>query len=212
MAEVVVIPKAFTKEWFGYVWDYYRYHILIGAAAIILAVFIIFQTVTAVKYDTNINFVAASVLEEDDAEKLADICEKNSNDINENGKVDIAVNQINFTKENEKSVEITMGLQEKLMALLNSPDEIVFIVDSKMLNTFEKMKYTEDIFYENSLLTDEEALKTGKYAVSLKESTGFKNIGIDGSDLYVLIARMDYDDSFTKEEENGIKIAQFLIK
>ena len=81
MAEQFVKPKAFTKEWFGYVWDYYKWYMISGvffASLLIMAVVMFF---TNPKSDANINFIAATTIPQEKAEKLEEICAKNSNDL-----------------------------------------------------------------------------------------------------------------------------------
>ncbi|MBO5734419.1 MAG: hypothetical protein J6R66_05980 [Clostridia bacterium] len=212
MAEVVVKPKAFTKEWFGYVWDYYKWHIIVGIVAVILAVITIVQICTTVKYDTNINFVATTVVTTENAEEIAAKCAENSSDLNNNGKVDIAFNQLNFTEENRENGEMHSALLNKLMALFSSGDELIFVVDSYMLEQITRISYTEDIFVPSSEWADEAGIKEGVYAVSLADSTAFKESGVDSSDMYVMVARMDYEDGLKPAEENAIAIANFLIK
>ena len=54
--------------------------------------------------------------------------------------------------------------------------------------------------------------KKGDLAVSLRDSTVMKECRVNSSNLYIMIARMNYEEEMTPEEENAIKIANFLIK
>ena len=101
---------------------------------------------------------------------------------------------------------------EKLMVLYNSPDELIFAVDDYILNDIEAMKYKDDIYYRSSEWADKEAIKKGDYAVSLSDSSFLKGLGINCENLYVLVAKSGGNDTFTPEEENAIKIANFLLK
>jgi len=212
MAEKIIKPKKFTKEWYGYIWDYYKAHILIGIGALIFISILAFNMLTSVKFDTNINFVATTVLSAEKSEQLSKACSLNSDDLNENGRVDIAINQLNFTKENKENSEMNQALLEKLMVLLNSTDELLFVVDEQMLPQVALTQYSADIFYKVSEWNGEQIKTDNEYAMSLCDSTILKELGIDGTDLYVLVAKTDADAGFKPEEENAIKIAKFLSK
>ena len=212
MAEKVVIPKAFTKEWYEYVWDYYKYHILVGIFTIVFLTVVVTQMINTVKYDANINLITTGILAEEKEEKLAYFCSENSEDVNQNERVDVSITQLNFTQENRANQEMHTALLNKLMVLFNSNDELLFIVDEYMLDYIEGMKYTEDIFYRADEWIDEELLYKGDYAVTLDKSSVLENLGIDSSDLYILLAKMDAEDGFKNEEQNAIKIAKFLLK
>ncbi len=211
MAEVVVKPKAFTKEWFGYVWDYYKWHIIIGIVAVALLAMTVVHLCTDIKYDTNINFISSGVITQDEADKIAKLCAENSDDLNNNHRVDISFTQLNFTEENKKNPQMYSALSEKRMALYASEDELIFIVDAAMFSEVVESKYTKGMFFEADEWAEGEYTKEGAYAVSLKSSTAFKEAGVDSSDMYILVA-VDRDEELTSKEKNAIKIANFLIK
>lgn len=211
MAEVVVKPKAFTKEWFGYVWDYYKWHIIIGIVAVALLAMTVVHLCTDIKYDTNINFISSGAITQDEADKIAKLCAENSDDLNNNDRVDISFTQLNFTEENKKNPEMYSALSEKRMALYASEDELIFIVDAAMFSEVVESKYTEGMFFEAEEWAEGEYTKEGAYAVSLKNSTAFKEAGVDSSDMYILVA-VDRDEELTPKEKNAMKIANFLIK
>ena len=210
MAEKILKPKKFTKEWYGYIWDYYKAHILIGIGAVIFISILAFNMLTSVKFDTNINFIATTILSAEESEKLSVLCSSNSDDLNKNGRVDIAINQLNFTEENKGNPEMHQALLNKMMVLFNSTDELLFVVDEQMLPQVTETKYSADIFYKVSEWLGENT--ENEYAMPLADSTALKELGIDGANLYVLVAKIDHDDGFKLEEENAIKIAKFLLK
>ena len=212
MAEIFEKPKAFTKEWFSYVWEYYKWYIICGIVAIVLAVFTYNDIKNTVKYDTNINFVATGVITSEKADIIAAKCAENSEDLNDNGRVDISFTQLNFTEENRNNSEMNYALTNKLMALFATQEELIFITDSYMLGQLEKMNGESDIFINASEWAADDMITDGNLAVSLAESTVLREVGIDSSDMYVVLARADYEDGLNAEEINARKIAEFLIK
>ena len=212
MAEKKTKLKKFTKEWYQYIWDYYKAHILVSIAVVLLAAFLIADMADNIKYDMNVNYIATDVIPQETSEKLSLMCAENSEDLNKNGKVDIAINQLNFTEDNMASGEMYKGMLDKLMILFNSTDELVFVVDKEMLPRFVEIKYTQDIFYKASEWFGETELSEDGYSVSLKESTALNELGLNTENLYVLVAKTDDEDGFKPEEENAISIAKFLLK
>ncbi len=212
MAEKITKPNKFTKEWYGYIWDYYKVHILGGIAAVIFLIVLINSMLNTVKYDTNINYITTDVLTTEKADELALMCSANSDDLNGNGRVDVAINQLNFTAENKENGEMYQALLNNMYALLNSTDELLFVADKEMLSQLTGTKYSADIFYKTTEWLDNAQSEENEYAAPLKKSAVLNELGIDADDLYVLVAKTDSDDGFKPEEENAIKIAKFLLK
>ena len=212
MAEKITKPKAFTKEWYGYIWDYYKAHILGGIAAVVFLAVLITNMVNTVKYDTNINYITTDVLTTEKADELALLCSANSDDLNGNGNVDIAINQLNFTPENKENGEMYQALLNNMYALFNSNDELLFIADEEMMSQLTGTKYSPDIFYKTTEWLGENTNEENEYAAPLKKSAVLNEIGIDADDLYILVAKTDTEEGFKPQEENAIKIAKFLLK
>ena len=204
-------PKAFTKEWFGYIWDYYKAHILVGALVTVFAVVLVIEMANRIENDAHINYIATNTIPLELADELAHRCSLNSDDLNGNGRVDIAINQLNFTVENRQNSEMHQALLNKMMVLFNSNDELLFVVDSQMLPQTTQNKYAADIFYKSKEWYKENSYDN-EYAVPLNNSAIFEELGIDSSDLFVLVAKADNEEGYTPEENNAIKIAKFLLK
>ncbi len=213
MAEKIVLPKAFTKEWFSYVWDYYKWHILIGIAVIGLTAFTVYETSNTVKYDTNINFISTSVILQEDADKIADACETISKDIDGNGETNISFSQLNFTQETTKDANVYTSVISMMMATFAVEEEYIYIVDEKMMNDIVNMESTEGLFVPTKKWADIDN-EDSVYGVSLKNSTVLKENGVDATDLYIMIRECynTKDDSLIEKQENAINIAKFLVK
>ncbi len=213
MAEKFTLPKTFTKEWFGYVWDYYKYHILIGIAVILLVVMTVAEIAGREKFDGNINFVSEYIINTETAEKIATISEKASEDIDGNGEVNINFSQLNFTEEAIKDPNTEIALRNKLMALFVTEDEFIYIFDKKMMEDTLSMESTEGLFMPANKWSDIEC-EEGTFGVSLKDSAVFESAGVNSEELYILI-RECYDkdnEKLVKKQENAINLSKFLIK
>ena len=48
------VPPKFTKKWWEYFWDYYKWHVIITVVAVLIASVTIVQCATRPKYDMNV--------------------------------------------------------------------------------------------------------------------------------------------------------------
>lgn len=220
MAEKIDKPKKFTKMWFHYIWDYYKVHMLVGAAVAVLLAVTLVELLTAVRYDVNINYVATNVLSYDTSERMANDLAEQIHDSNGDGERHISVVQLNFTDESMQNASQYVALENKLLSILASEDEMFFIMDEVMLQDVLEMDATEGIFVPvsdwceslpaNELLYEYEG---EAYAVSLKNSAFFREMGIDASNMYVMV-KMNYnpeDEDLQNCYDNCIFLANVLV-
>ena len=221
MAEMFEKPKKFSGEWFRYVWDYYKVHILVAVAVIALIAVTVVEVLNTVHYDVNINYIASDVLSFDVSDKLANKAAEQIEDGNGDGEKHVSVTQLNFTDEAMQNANQIMALENKLMTVFASEDEMMFLFDEAMLKDVLDMSATEGVFVPVSQWADgdlsEELLYEygdGIYAVNLKNSAILKEMGIDASDMFVAV-RMNYkpeDEKLQKSFENCVALANSLIK
>ena len=221
MAEMFEKPKKFSGEWFRYVWDYYKVHILVAVAVIALIAVTVVEVLNTVHYDVNINYIASDVLSFDVSDKLANKAAEQIEDGNGDGEKHVSVTQLNFTDEAMQNANQIMALENKLMTVFASEDEMMFLFDEAMLKDVLDMSATEGVFVPVSKWADgdlsEELLYEygdGIYAVNLKNSAILKEMGIDASGMFVAV-RMNYkpeDEKLQKSFENCVALANSLIK
>ena len=221
MAEMFEKPKKFSGEWFRYVWDYYKVHILVTVAVIALIAVTVVEVLNTVHYDVNINYIASNVLSFDVSDNLANKAAEQIEDGNGDGEKHVSVTQLNFTDEAMQNANQIMALENKLMTVFASEDEMMFLFDEAMLKDVLDMSATEGVFVPVSQWADgdlsEELLYEyggGVYAVNLKNSAILKEMGIDASDMFVAV-RMNYkpeDEKLQKSFENCVTLANSLIK
>lgn len=221
MAEMFEKPKKFSGEWFRYVWDYYKVHILVAVAVIALIAVTVVEVLNTVHYDVNINYIASNVLSFDVSDKLANKAAEQIEDGNGDGEKHVSVTQLNFTDEAMQNANQIMALENKLMTVFASEDEMMFLFDEAMLKDVLDMSATEGVFVPVSQWADgdlsEELLYEyggGVYAVNLKNSAILKEMGIDASDMFVAV-RMNYkpeDEKLQKSFKNCVALANSLIK
>lgn len=221
MAETIVKPKKFTVEWFRYIWDYYKVHMLVFLAVVVLAVIVIIDTVNTVQNDLNINYIATNVFPLQSGEQLVEMANARIEDVNNDEKQHVSFSQLNFTDEVLQDGNQIMTLENKRMILFASEDEMLYIFDEFMLKNSLDMPAAEGIFVpvqhwvtpENTNASFYEH-KEGTYAASLADSKLLAQLGVESSDMYVVV-RMNYfpeNVELEKRYENCVAFANMLLE
>lgn len=221
MAEIIEKPKKFKKDWFRYIWDYYKVHILVAIAVVVLLIITVAELKNTVRYDVNINYIAANVLSFDVSDNLAIKASEQIEDANGDGEKHVSITQLNFTDGAMQNGSQIMALENKLMTVFASEDEMIFIFDEIMLKDVLDMSSTEGVFVPVSEWCSRTAACElayeyggGIYAVNLQNSALLREMGIDSSDMYVAV-RMNYkpdDEKLQKNYENCVMLANALLK
>ena len=221
MAEVFEKPKKFTKEWFSYVWEYYKVHIIAGIYAFLLLLITLVEISNRVYFEVNLNIISIEGVKTEYAEAIASKAEKFVEDANDDGEKHVALTQISFTNEVMQDMNQLTAAQNKLMTLFASNEEMLFLFDEAMLNDVLSMDSTEGIFVPVDKWCSEKlnkdrcfAFADGIYAVNLKKSAILKQLGINGENLYLCV-RMNYepeDELLNKRYENCVAVANALVR
>ena len=67
------VPPKFTKKWWEYFWDYYKWHVIITVVAVLIASVTIVQCATRQKYDMNVVYAGHMNYSEEEINKLKEI-------------------------------------------------------------------------------------------------------------------------------------------
>lgn len=222
MAEKINKPPKFTKAWFSYIWYYYKIHILVGVAVILLGIYTVYDISSIVDYDIKLAAITKDTyMSEEVQEKLSTVLEDVTGDINENGNADGLVTYLSFSDEIMNNAEMLVALDSKLMTMLISEDEMLYVCDEAMVKKLLNMGATDGAYLPVSEWGGEKSseelgyeYKDGTYAASLKNSQILKNAGIDSEDLYIMVkvnVKAD-DEENAKRFEASCKFAKKIIK
>ena len=83
------VPPKFTKAWWGYFWDYYKWHVIITVAAVVIAAVTIVQCANRPKYDMNVIYAGHMNYSDEEIEKMQNLLSEYIEDIDGNGKKSI---------------------------------------------------------------------------------------------------------------------------
>lgn len=212
------VPPRFTKAWWGHFWYYYKWRVLITAAAILIAAVTIVQCVSRPKYDMTITYAGHKVYSDEMSEKMQDVLKEYITDIDGNGKQSIYFQQLTFydTAGNE---EMDSAMQTKLDFTFTKNDVYIYLMDRIEAELYINRDSASRLFESTDVWandTEAEILTvqdgTG-YAVNLKDSRILKENDIYCEDLYLFVrANNKNDEKSQKIYENSLKAAEILIQ
>ncbi len=221
MAEHIVKPKRFTKEWFSYIWHYYKVHFLCGLAVVVLLFITLAEIMNSIDYDIHMNYIATDMMAAETEERFVETVEHNIEDVTGDDEVHASLTQINFTPEAMQNGNQIMALENKLMTVFASSEQMFYLFDEMMLRDVLSISATEGIFLSVSEWCTEDVAEERLYvyeneacAVKLSDSVMLSQLGIDASGMYVAV-RMNYeaeDEKLNKIMENCVTLANTLIK
>lgn len=193
-------------------WYYYKYHTF--AAIFIIAVILItvFDIASKVKPDINISAIGSFYISEQSTLKIKDELSKKINDINNDNKKEIIIQNI-YINSLEKPNEQSMALMQKVQLELSVSDTKLFIMDKAFADIYANENYMQKL---NSL-ADEAGVKYGGDIYKLPVSEKFlKENNINSSDLYLclkLIPQKEQKKEIVKKEfQNAYLIIKEMIK
>ena len=197
------IPKKFTKEWFEYVWMYYKYHIL-GAGFVIMCIVVTaYQVSTRVEYDTEVIYGGYTYIPDEKSELINEELTKLAEDLNGDGQ-SIANMQKMILSGEPGQEQMDYAIQTKLDLQFQVGESFLMIYDGRERDFMFK-RGDEDYIYlpVSEWAPDVPADKLFSYngvayGVSLKDSTVFKNAGLESDDFYLFMRLNNAKDS----EEN----------
>lgn len=221
MAEVYgVKPKKFTKEWWSYFWMYYKWHTIVIAVIAILVATTISQCVTSEKYDLTITYLGDKYFSDEEEEAFVNGLEPFIEDSDGNGENNIYFSELTIDERSgNEQMNMTMSMKHDLQ--ITDEDTYIYIYNKEQLDKQLNRGYTSDTYLSvdqwlASSVSDEYLVcaEDGKaYAVSLDGSLFMKKIGIDSSDMYLMIKNSnDSEDKNEKIQNGAINAANELVK
>lgn len=223
MEKYGTIPPRFTKEWWSYFWDYYKWHTLGSAFALVLIVTSAVQCATKTKYDMTLTYAGNSSFSDEFSENISSNLGEVIDDIDDNGQKNVFFQPLTFGQENADP-QYEMAMQTKLSLEFSAGETYLFIFSKDVADNYLNSDSSEGLFLpldewitDNSL-TDGVQLEMagGKaYGVSLAESAYFKNLGLDMSQQYIVMRTPRdselKDEKMSAQYENAKKAAEYLL-
>ena len=214
------IPKLFTKAWWEYFWDYYKWHTIAALAIVLIAGVTVYHKITEPKYDFNISYSAAYSINDESEMKFREKLAEFVTDSDGDGKDGVAINQITFIEgTQEPQVEYTMIT--RLQLEITDKNTLLYIFDDSKARYLIDNPSMEGAFLEatewlETQTDDEKKLQSnGKaYAVRLDGSKILKDCGINSENLYIAVRNHteDIDDETKEKIADAKSIANAIIE
>lgn len=220
MEKYGVKPKRFTKAWWEYFWDYYKWHVFIGALAIFMASITIFQLSTKIDYDAVVTFVGDVSYTDTSVNEISSAFSEIVPDINQNEK-----NQVQFqvlaVAESESGLEnpqYTMGVETKKILEIQTGESFLFIFDTNQTEAVYANELAEGTFAhanewlgEENMTCERASGGAGEYFVKIPNNGFFKERGFVADELYVGVRNMRDDETQPEKKDAAIELANYLL-
>lgn len=214
------VPKLFTKEWWEYFWDYYKWHTIAILSILLIAGVTIYHQVTQPKYEFNVSYSADLSISDESELALEKKMSEFVTDSDGDGMDGVDIRQLTFIEgTQEPQVEYTMIT--KLQLEMTDENTIIYIFDDNKAKYLVESESMEGAFLEADewLASEVEEEKLyihdGKaYAVKLNGSKILEDCGIAYDNLYIALRNHneDIDDEMKEKIADAKEIANAIIE
>lgn len=220
MEKYGTIPPKFTKKWWEYFWEYYKWHVIVTAALVTMASITTYQVLNQPKYDAVVTYIGeVNNYTQTTENDVANAMKEYVADMDGNGKNDVKF-QILAMPDSEKAVEnvqYTAALETKKITELQMGEGFAFIVDKTQVDYLYSADLVEGVFLKTSAWADSEILnnsETDEYFVKLSDNKFFKQCGFETDDIYIGIRelRADETEAEQKKQTAALDIANAILK
>lgn len=212
------IPPKYTKEWWAYFWEYYRWHVIITVAAVLITAVTIAQCASRPVYDEYVTYAGHKQYSDKQAERIEQLMAAEIEDADGNGENAVLLRQLMFS-DTAGSEEYDYALQTKLDLSMSDECTFVYLFDKALAERQLSKTSVGDLFVpvsEWSQSSDVAGLAAADgtvYAASLTDSSVLKENDLYNDDLYIMVKRNYKDDEKNNASFSGaFNIARMFIK
>lgn len=205
-------PKKFTAEWFDYVWEYYKIHIIVALLLVAAVIYTWVSLATATRYDMELSLSLTSGIDEEAEAGIKGELEKLIEDIDGNGEINIRL--INCSvPENYADAEYSSAMDSKFYLQLQGGDSYLVLVSGAMAERLESDPAIEGLFEEASGWADDDGeFSCFAYA---GESEVLRRAGVLTKDVYVGVKNFiggNNDEDDAAKRENAMSAAKYILE
>lgn len=212
------VPPKFTKKWWEYFWDYYKWHTIITAFAVICVAVTAVQCATRERFDLNMMYAGNMYYGEDNTAAITSQLEELIDDIDENGEKNIYFSHLVFSNQPGQE-EYDYAMKTKLDLSFQEDCTFLYLLDKDIMENMIKNGYAGDVYVpvsEWALGFNGETVAADDgvaYAVPLKDSKFFNENSYSCENLYLLVrGNFKEDEKNAAAYESSLRIAQKLIE
>ncbi len=212
-------PKIFTKEWWPYYWDYYKWHTIAVVAAVVAIVATVIQVANQEKYDGSFVCAGNIVFPQEYSDKIEEQLEEAVDDLDENGEKSVLMEQLTFSKD-DVDAQYSAAMRMKFDIKLQTNESFAFIMDEELMTQTLKNPETDGCFatveeWLTAEVSEENIYKIDgtPYAVKLTDSKMIKELGLLGDNIYAVL-KYNYDETdeeLNRQFENAKKMLNTIV-
>lgn len=209
MEKYGTIPKKFTKAWWEYVWEYYKYHIAVALFAVFFVGSLIHTNLTRKYYDVYVTYIGLGSFNESVQAEFDNIIIPVAEDTNEDEELDSTyyVYNVENPADDELFTEYEYAAESKIIVDLQAGESYLYIMSAANVeNMYEVSECFEPVTEFVSDMGDREVImsKDGyPFAISMAQSQKLAEKGIDTSNMYIAVKKV-YDNE--KDEQRRLKV------
>lgn len=212
MEKYGTIPKRFTKAWWEYFWEYYKWHVIIALVAGSMIAITAYQLLSKIDYDITVTYIGSAKYDEDSEIKISEALEEVADDVNQNGKTDVKFQNLSVRSINSgvESAQYTMATEMKKTLELQSGESEIFILDKEQVLSVYEMNIANGLFIpaEEWATGEHEAAPGEASAYFMKIDNSFlEENGFYTDDIYIGVKAVE----FTDEQVAAKKTADYIL-
>lgn len=214
------VPKLFTKAWWEYFWDYYKWHTISILAVLLVVGLVIYQKATEPKYEFNVSYSSDYNLSDESEKALREMMSEFVTDSDGDGQDGVAINQMVF-KEGSNDPQFEYTMVTRLQLEITDENTILYIFDENKAKYLVDSESMDGAFLKTEEWLDSEIdeerlyIHDGEaYAVSLSGSKFMEECGISSGNLYIALRNYneDIDDEMKEKIADAKNIANAIIE
>ncbi len=216
------LPEKFTKAWWGYYWEYYRWYVIIPLVIIVAVGLTIYAKVNETKYDTTLTYAANNFIIEEKEEDLTASLSKLCEDVDGNGEKSLFLSQIWIDNNAEQEdIEYARVMATKLQLSFAVDEKYIYIMDKDAAELYvgeleEECPYAPLETWAKNIPENAQLFSAhGKnYGICLSDNKLLEGYGMDLSDHYLFIRYYPRKDQLKKQikgYEGAITLANKIL-
>ena len=194
------------KEKIKNIWDYDKWYILGGIAAVIALVFFVKDVFFKEKFDYTVVYQGIGYMSEEQVETFRSVISSYAEDLNGDGKANADLIYVEFSSPDESRPQLDRDKNTLLMTEIAMQENCIFIVEKERILSI----YENDTKYFTDLSTVNANLEENTLFVELKNTPVYEELPFLDGDL-VLILRKPYNEKYNEIYENSRNYVERIL-
>lgn len=215
-----VIPPKFTKAWWSYFWDYYKWHVIATLFAVMCIAVTAVQCATSTKYDLTVTYAGNKLFTDEEQTKLQTALAPFIEDIDGNGENSVFFQSLTISNAKGQE-EYDYAMRMKLDLEFQNDCSFIYLLSKEQLELMMSRDYTGDLYvpaaeWAPERANDESVIKGQDgvvYAVDISNSKLIGDLGLHCDGTYALLKQYTKDSEENKKAyESSLNILKEIIK